>query len=140
MSRIKAKIGEIESYLSELEEFMPSNFEEYKDDAKTKAACERYFEKITEALVDLAFLVIKEKGFRIPEDDKAAFDVLAEEKLISGKLAESLKNAKGMRNIISHQYGNVDNELVFHSITEEIVGDAEEFLKYLKKAYKKSRA
>lgn len=139
MSRIKEKIGEIESYLSELEEFMPDNFEEYRDDTKTKAACERYFEKITEALVDLAFLVIKERGLRMPEDDKATFDVLAEEKLISSKLAESLKNAKGMRNIISHQYGNVDDEIVFRSITEEIVGDAEEFIKDLKKAHKEKK-
>ncbi|MBU2637567.1 MAG: DUF86 domain-containing protein [Nanoarchaeota archaeon] len=133
MGRIKEKIEEIEAYLAELEEFMPDDFDSYMHDARTKAACERYFEKITEAIVDLAFLVIKDKGLKQPEDDKAAFDVLAKEKIIEEELAERLRNAKGMRNIIAHQYGSVDDEIVFHSITEELIEDAESFLKCVRK-------
>ena len=137
MSRITDKIAEIEEYLSELEEFMPNDFEEYLNDIKTKAACERYFEKITESIVDIAFLIIKDLGLKIPEDDKVAFDMLAKEKLIPYDTVEKLKNAKGMRNIIAHQYGDVDDEIVFNSITTEIVEDARVFLKNIKKAYKK---
>ncbi|MDD4878642.1 MAG: DUF86 domain-containing protein [Candidatus Nanoarchaeia archaeon] len=137
MGRIKEKIAEIEGYLDELEEFMPDDIDEYLHDAKTRAACERYFEKITEAMVDLAFLIIKDKGLKQPEDDKEAFDALAKEKIISNELAGQLKNAKGMRNIIAHQYGTVDNEIVFHSITEELVEDAENFLKSISRIYKK---
>ena len=73
--RIKDKIKEIEGYLSELSEIMPGNFEEYKE-IKNKAACERYFEKIIEAVIDLSFLIIKDKNLRIPEEDKEAFDIL----------------------------------------------------------------
>ena len=40
--RVLDKIEEIEAYLSELEDIMPDNFQEYKN-IKTKAACERYF-------------------------------------------------------------------------------------------------
>ncbi len=135
MSRIKEKIAEIDEYLDELEEFMPEDYEIYMQDMKTKAACERYFEKITEAMVDLAFLIIKDKGLKQPEDDKEAFDTLAKEKIISEELAEKLKNAKGMRNIIAHQYGSVDEGIVFHSITKELVEDAENFLKSVSKVY-----
>lgn len=131
--RIKDKIEEIEKYLMELLEIVPASFSEYVKDAKTKAACERYFEKIIEAIVDLAFLVIKEKGFRTPEEDKEAFDILAEEKIISEQLAQKLKEAKGMRNIIAHEYGRVDDRIVFESITEELVRDAKEFLKNIRK-------
>ena len=137
MSRIKEKITEIEEYLNELEEFMPENYASYMHDMKTKAACERYFEKITEAMVDLAFLIIKDKGLKQPEDDKEAFDALAKENIISQEVAERLKSAKGMRNVIAHQYGCVDDEIVFHSITEELVEDAESFLKSVSKVYKK---
>ncbi|MBI5148688.1 DUF86 domain-containing protein [Candidatus Pacearchaeota archaeon] len=102
--RIKDKIEEIEKYLDELGEIKPNNLKEYIKDFKTKAACERYTERIIEAVVDLAFLIIREKGFRIPEGDKEAFDILAKEKIISGELAEKLKEAKGMRNILAHEY------------------------------------
>ena len=74
--RITDKIEEIDEYLSELSEIIPGNFDEYQNDFKTKAACERYFEKIIESIVDLCFLVIKDKKLKIPEEDKEAFDIL----------------------------------------------------------------
>ena len=133
--RIKEKIEEIEGYLSELSDIIPGNFEKYKE-IKTKAACERYFEKIIGAVVDLSFLLIKEKGFKIPEEDKAAFDILSEERIISREISEKLKEAKGMRNIIAHEYGKIDDEIVFHSITEELEKDVSEFIKSVKEVLK----
>ena len=107
--RIKEKIEEIEEYLIELSDMVPIGFEEYIKDIKTKAACERYFEKIIGAVVDLAFLIIKEKHLRLPEEDREAFEILAEEKIINKELSTRLQEAKGMRNIPAHEYGVVDD-------------------------------
>ena len=41
--RIQDKIGEIEKYLEELSEIQPENFENYKNDFKTKTTSEKYF-------------------------------------------------------------------------------------------------
>ncbi|MBU4352070.1 MAG: DUF86 domain-containing protein [Nanoarchaeota archaeon] len=111
---------------------MPYNFEDYIHDFKIKAACERYFEKIIEASIDLTFLIIKDRKFKIPEDDREAFDILAKEGVINDELADRLKDAKGMRNIIAHQYGNVDDKVVFISITKELVNDVNKFLNNIK--------
>jgi len=135
--RIKEKTKELKKYVSELELIMPDNFNVYLNDFKTKAACERYFEKIVESIIDLAFLVIKEKGFTSPEDDSGAIDILKKENIIDNELAKKLKDAKGMRNIIIHQYGSVDDEIVYSSITEEIISDAQDFIDSINKQYKK---
>lgn len=134
--RIPDKIESIEIYLGELLEITPENFRQYSSDKKTKAACERYFEKIVEAAVDLAFLIVKQQGLKIPEEDKEAFDILAADEIINPELAVKLKEAKGMRNILAHQYGTVDDEIVFRSITEEIGRDTREFIKCVKKNMK----
>ena len=131
--RIKDKTKEIENYLSELEEIMPENFKKYLNDLKTRAACERYFEKIIEAVIDLTFLIIKNEGFKIPEEDKEAFDILSKEKIIPKELAEKFKDAKGMRNLIAHKYGSIDDRIVFHSITEELKKDTKKLIKAIKK-------
>ena len=131
--RIKEKIKEIEQYLEELESIMPEDFKEDLEDYKSKAACERYFEKIIEAVIDLSFLIIKEKGLKIPEDDKKSFEILNEENIIPKKLTNKLKDAKGMRNIIAHDYGSVDDEIVFESITSELIKDVKEFLEEVNK-------
>ena len=127
-SRIKEKIKEIEEYLQELSEIRPSNFEEYEKNFEKRATCERYAEKIPEALVDLAVLTIKYKNLPYPQDDKNAFEILAKNNIISEKLSERLQDAKGMRNIIAHEYGKINNEIVFESITSELEEDAKEFI------------
>lgn len=132
-SKIKDKIVEIETFLDELDTIVPSSIREYKLNFEKRAACEHYFEKITEAVVDLAFLVIKNEEFKMPEDEKETFNLLAKEKIISLELAAKLKAAKGMRNIISHQYSQVDDEIVFESITEELGRDVREFVNIVKK-------
>lgn len=129
--RIDDKIEEVKGYVSDLGSYVPSSFEEYIKDHKTKDACERCFEKIIEALVDLAFLVINENGFEKAQDDIGALKVLSRENVISEELAERLSDAKRMRNIIAHEYGTIDNSLVFEAITEDLGRDAREFLEGL---------
>ena len=97
-----------------------------------QAIGERLFEKIIESVVDLAFFVIKEKNLKIPEEDKQAFDIIQENKIITKQLSEKLKEAKGMRNIIAHEYGKIEDRLVFNSLTEEIIKDVAEFIGIIK--------
>lgn len=131
--KINDKIGEIKQYLGELESFLPASLEEYGQNIEKKAACERYFEKLVEAAVDLAFLILKEEGLPIPEEDREAFDLLAQETIITPELAARLKEAKGMRNILVHEYGIVDDTIVFKAVTEDITGDLDQFLKDCKR-------
>ena len=132
MNRINDKIEEIELYISELAEIMPDNLDEYLG-VKTKAACERYFEKIVEAVIGVAFLILKEKKLKVPDDEKSTFDVLVKAKVITKSFAKKLQDAKGMRNIIAHEYGIVNDELVFHSVSEELIDDVKEFLEQIRK-------
>ncbi|HLC63039.1 MAG TPA: DUF86 domain-containing protein [Candidatus Nanoarchaeia archaeon] len=136
MDRILEKIKEIEEFLDQLSNFTPSTLEDYKSDVVKKAACEHYFEKTMQAITDIAFLTIKLKKFRIPQDDNDSFTVLNENKVIDENLTKNLQNAKSMRNILAHEYGKVNDNLVYESITEELEKDAEEFIEEIKKVIK----
>jgi len=48
-------------------------------------------------------------------------------------LALKLRKAKGMRNIIVHEYGDLDDKLVFQAVSSKVQSDTEEFLKEIKK-------
>ena len=133
--RIQRKIKDIEEYLTELESILPSTFEEYNS-IICKAACERYFEKIIDAATDAVFLLIKEKGLEVPQDDKQAFEILKKHDILTAVLCKRLQNAKSMRNLIVHAYGTVDDKMVFEAITQELPADASAFLKAVKKSMK----
>ena len=136
MTKTTDKINEVKSYLDELQEIAPNNIEEYRASIEKKAACERYVEKIVEAVTDLAFLTIKLKKLKIPEDDSDAFTILYENKIIDDIISTKLKNAKGMKNILAHQYGKVDDEIVFEAVTQELEKDVEAFIKQIEKVLK----
>ncbi len=131
--RIKDKIDDIREYLEELETILPKSIEQYTDDLKERAACERYFEKIVEAATDLAFLIIKYRKLAVPEDDKAVFEILKAERIIADDTSKKMQQAKGMRNLIVHQYGEVDDEIVFHAITQELSDDVGDFIAEIEK-------
>jgi len=131
--RIKDKIREIEQYLDELVEIRLDNLKDYIKDFKTKAAYERYAERIIEAVIDLAFLLIKEQRLPYPESDLQAFDILSKNKIILPELAGKLQDAKRMRNILAHEYGEVDDEIIFNAINEELEKDIKTFIKSVKK-------
>jgi len=118
---------------------VPTVYEEYLKDFVKKAACERYFEKIIEASTDLASFIIRYKKFEIPEDDEKAFDILTKNMLIREELAKRLKEAKGMRNIIAHEYGKVDDVIVFHAVTEELIKDVRDFLDKIENVLDKNK-
>lgn len=133
MSKISEKIKEIEEYLEELKDIVPDKFEEYRSNKLVKAACERYIEKIVEGVTDISFMAITSKKFEIPEDDIDSFRILKEHKIINEELYKKLKEAKGMRNFITHQYGKINDKLVFDSITKELNKDINKFIKEIKK-------
>ena len=132
MSRIKDKIDGVHIFLEELSKIVPSEFNDYKSNNLVKAACERYFEKVVEAVTDIAFMIIVKRKFRVPEDDIDAFRILLEHKIIDEELYKKLKQAKGMRNILTHQYGTVKDEIVFEAISEELDRDTRNFLEKIK--------
>jgi len=109
-------------------ETVPNTLEEYESNKIIRAACERYFEKVIEAVTDLAFIVITQKKFRIPEDDIDSFRILEENGVIDNEIYNHLKDAKGMRNFIAHQYGQINDKLVYEAITEELEKDVRKFI------------
>lgn len=127
--RLDLKIKDLKEYLSFLINNFPDKLEDYEKDEAAKAICERYFEKVVEAMIDSGFFIVKLKKARIPLPDESVFDVLAESKIINDKLAKRLNDAKLMRNFIAHQYGGIDDEKVFIAIKEELLKDADEFIK-----------
>lgn len=133
MKRIQEKMEEIERYFEELEGIVPQQLEMYTQSNEKKAACERYVEKIVEAVVDLAFFIIKLKRYRLPDDDGDAFTILVENKVIEEHLSKKLKSAKGMRNVLAHQYGKVDDGIIFEALTQHLEKDVNEFLICVKK-------
>lgn len=44
-----------------------------------------------------------------------------------------------MRNIIAHEYGKIDDAIVFHAVTEELITDVRNFLEKIEEGLDKNK-
>jgi uncharacterized protein YutE (UPF0331/DUF86 family) len=77
---------------------------------------ERLLELLVMTASDIVFHLISAKGEQAPTSYKAAFLRVGEIGIISQDLSKSLSLSAGLRNILVHEYEEIDYSLVHKSI------------------------
>ena len=117
--RVLAKLDELDGYLDELRTIAPRDIEEYARIEK-KRSCERLVQMAVEATIDACAMLVTGLRLGLPAEENDLFEKLARRGVISGGMAETLKRMKGMRNILVHEYGRIDDELVFETVRDRL--------------------
>ena len=81
---------------------------------------ERYLHLAMEAAIDLANHWIADRALRTPESNRDTFSVLEESGEIDAALAERLRGWAGFRNILVHQYANIDHRIAYRAIQDDL--------------------
>lgn len=111
--RILAKVDELDGYVRELRHVAPESFEAYMAGVEKRRACERLLQIAIECVLDICHLFVSGLRLGLPSQEDDLFEKLEREKLISAQTATSLKAMRGFRNILVHEYGGIDNAVVF---------------------------
>jgi uncharacterized protein YutE (UPF0331/DUF86 family) len=123
--RLLAKLDELDGYLRELRSIAPTRFDEYLRVEK-KRACERLVQVLVEAVIDACALLVAGLRLGLPGEEDDLFEKLAARGVISPPMAETLRRMKGLRNLLVHEYGRINDELVFETVRQRL-GDFEAF-------------
>ncbi len=119
--------SEVFSSLDMLKELSILSKDDFLED-KFKVASAKYFLIVSiEATIDMCNHLISRNRFRIPESYADTFKVMAECGVISGDLMEKLIEMAKFRNRLVHIYWEVDEEVIYEIIKEDI-RDIEEFM------------
>jgi uncharacterized protein YutE (UPF0331/DUF86 family) len=97
----------------------PRSFEQYGR-VETRRACERLLQMCIETVIDASGLLVTGLRLGLPGEESDLFDKLAARQVISAGMAERLRRMKGMRNILVHEYGRVDDALIFETISQRL--------------------
>lgn len=128
---IESKISSILKYLKILKGYQHYSEEKLENDLTLRGAIERYLYLLSQAAIDLAESLIAFKDFRRPTTYSEAFHILQEERLISADLTEKLINMARFRNIIAHDYEDLDFGIIY-DILQNHLQDIEDFLLVIK--------
>jgi len=83
-------------------------------------------QRSVQACIDMAHLIIAEKGWKLPASYKESFAVLSENKAITEDMAKTMMKMCGFRNIAVHNYQQISSAIM-KSIMEHHLKDFEDF-------------
>lgn len=109
---IGRKLSDIDNYLNQLREFSNISAAKYKKDWKIQRIVERTLQILIELCIDIANHLISDRGMRLPTGYADTFNVLMENKIISKSLFKTMEKIAKFRNVIVHQYEDIDNKIV----------------------------
>ncbi len=117
---IARRVLALNEALLQLQRTEARDAERLRTDPLLRAAVERWLQVAIEACIDSAFHIVAERGWTPPDSARGAFSVLAGHGLIDGALASRLGGAASMRNVLVHDYVDVDLDRVAHAVEHDL--------------------
>lgn len=135
--RVLARLDQMDGYLRELREIAPRSFEEYLRVEKRRA-CERLLQIAIEATIDVCSLMVAGLRLGLPAEEDDLFEKLEQAGVISSSMKHRLQEMKGFRNLLVHEYGRVDDRIVYE-VMQTRLSDFEEFKSVILRALRQDK-
>lgn len=119
-SVLVSKLEDIEQFTTELHEMSETPKQAYLEDVVLQRAVERTLMNVVQACVDLARHVRSSLGVSTAETAGQEFEGLVDAGIVSESTGEKLQEAVGLRNLLAHRYGEIDHELVYEVVQEDL--------------------
>ena len=111
---IEAKLERLRRCVQRLEHKRPSTPEALATDDDLQDILSVNLERAVQLCVDIAAHIIADREISAPTTMAAAFEALHTLHILQSDLSNSMKKAVGFRNIVVHNYQEIDWEIVFH--------------------------
>ena len=110
------KLGYLQKNLDLLVPYKALSEEEFLANIEKKFAIERLLQTAIESVIDCSRLLVLMEEWRKLREEKDALLILAEKSVIAEDLSERLLRAKGFRNVLVHEYVEVDPHLLYQHL------------------------
>ena len=126
---VTARLAKIREYLALLRRVRAMADErQFVSDPLIYGSAERYLQLAIQAVLDISHHIVADRNLSLPADSKSLFDVLARQKVLSRRLATKLTSMAGFRNVLVHEYLEIDRRRVYRVLTSEL-RDFESFIR-----------
>jgi uncharacterized protein YutE (UPF0331/DUF86 family) len=120
------RIRECVGFLKKIGEI--TNEDSFLKDPFLAGSAERYLQVAIQAVIDICNHIVADLGLEAPSEYRQVPEILANNKLLPGRLSNRLASMIGLRNILVHEYLKVDRKLVYQIIQNDL-GDFAKFIK-----------
>lgn len=114
------RLARLEELLRRLRDLMQVDRDKFLHDAGIQAQAERWTQLAIECTLDLANHAIADRGWKTPETNREAFEILAREGALDDELAKIMAGWAGLRNILVHLYLEVDHSRLYEILQKDL--------------------
>src|SRR3989344_3167977 len=108
----------LRAYLDDLEELLPSDVEEFLAHKSHHYSISMLMLNIVTCCMDIGSEIISLKQLTVPATYKDIFRTMEKEGIISSSLSRKMRDLVGLRNILAHEYGEVNLEILYEKAKE----------------------
>lgn len=117
---IVVRLKKLDSYVGHLRALQAASLDEYLFDENLQAIVERRLQLAIQACMDIASYLIAQLGLAAPDIPENLFSVLGRQEILSHDLAQRMIGMVRFRNILVHDYLDIDSELVYEHLAEAL--------------------
>jgi uncharacterized protein YutE (UPF0331/DUF86 family) len=130
--KTSSKIGKIRRYLNIVESLKSECEEKFNEDPIYQGALLHYLYLISDSVVSLSQMVLKERKVDYAQSYYESIDLLGEYGLIPREFAYDFAKIASMRNFLAHDYEKVDYKKICKDVLSKL-SDVEKFLQMVEK-------
>lgn len=128
------RTSKLREYIEFLNRYKHLSLAKFKDDELVRAGVERYLHLASECVFDIGNHIIADLELGEPNSYREIIEILGRKGILPLNFSEKLKALAGFRNILVHDYLEVDISLV-HEVLQNSVQDLEEFLRIIEQRF-----
>lgn len=113
---ITRKCTLIQKDLERLKDYQNLSLQEFIESFDTQLITQRLLEMIIGRLLDINYHLLSQKHQFVPQDYKQSFVEMGKKGEVDFKLANDLSNSAGLRNVLVHEYDEIDPKKVHQAI------------------------
>ncbi len=117
---IATRLQKLEGYVRHLRDLQGAPLDEYLADENLQAIVERRLQVAIQVCMDIASYLIAQLGLQSPDEPHNIFAVLGREGILSPGLADRMVGMVRFRNILVHDYLDIDSEIVYDLLANRI--------------------
>ncbi len=134
--KIAQRISEVQSAISSLEKYAKMNEAEFLNNDEKIAAAKYHLIAMIEGCVSICTHITAKELHKAPDGYTTCFKMLADNKILPEDIAGNLSKMAGFRNLLIHQYWEIENKKVYQYMNIEME-NVKEYLKIVKGRYLK---
>lgn len=117
---IVSRAEQIDRQLLKIDKYKKITFDEFIKDSVIQDVVEYNIFQITNHIIDISQHIVVDEDYGIPQTSYDAVQILFDKNVFSVEDKNILKKMIGFRNVIGHDYLNIDKQVVYSILTKGI--------------------